>query len=99
MAMLDITWYEQQLVHIGNGKPTKMNMSAWASALKNLIFAGCFHFSDDGAESRKPMPCKKPDNFFTPKKAVSLHHNSLGNQVNWLMRHMNVPLLISDTSL
>lgn len=36
MAMLDVTWYEQQLARIGSGKPAKPNMSAWASVLKTL---------------------------------------------------------------
>ncbi|MBR9728051.1 NADH:flavin oxidoreductase/NADH oxidase family protein [Shewanella intestini] len=38
MAMLNITWYEQQLKLIGQGKSPKPNMSAWTSVLRT--FAG-----------------------------------------------------------
>lgn len=37
-AMLNITWYEQQLKLIGNGKATKPNMSPWLSVFRT--FAG-----------------------------------------------------------
>jgi 2,4-dienoyl-CoA reductase-like NADH-dependent reductase (Old Yellow Enzyme family) len=44
MAMLDITWYEQQLARIGKGKPVKPNMSAWVSVLKTFVSLGAFAF-------------------------------------------------------
>ncbi|WP_444887197.1 NADH:flavin oxidoreductase/NADH oxidase family protein [Microbulbifer sp. JMSA008] len=44
MAMLDVTWYEQQLALIGKGKPTKPNMSAWTSVLKTLTAVGLLSF-------------------------------------------------------
>lgn len=40
MAMLDITWYEQQLALIGAGKPTKPNLSAWRSVLTTFVGLG-----------------------------------------------------------
>ncbi|BBM01911.1 NADH:flavin oxidoreductase/NADH oxidase family protein [Microbulbifer sp. GL-2] len=44
MAMLDVTWYEQQLARIGSGKPAKPNMSAWASVLKTLASVSLLSF-------------------------------------------------------
>ena len=38
MAMLDITWYEQQLERIGKGKEPNKNLGSWTSVLKT--FAG-----------------------------------------------------------
>ena len=35
-AMLDITWYEQQLARIGAGKSPKPNLGAWTSVLKTF---------------------------------------------------------------
>jgi 2,4-dienoyl-CoA reductase-like NADH-dependent reductase (Old Yellow Enzyme family) len=40
MAMLDITWYEQQLALIGAGKPTKPTLSAWRSVLSTFMGLG-----------------------------------------------------------
>jgi len=44
MAMLDITWYEQQLARIARGKPAKPNMSAWVSVLKTFWSLGAYAF-------------------------------------------------------
>jgi len=44
MAMLDITWYEQQLARIGNGKATRPGMSAWVSVLKTFGALGSHAF-------------------------------------------------------
>lgn len=44
MAMLDITWYEQQLARIAKGKPTNPNMSAWVSVLKTFGSLGALAF-------------------------------------------------------
>ena len=44
MAMLDITWYEQQLARIGAGKPARPNMGAWTSVLKTFGALGSHAF-------------------------------------------------------
>lgn len=44
MAMLDITWYEQQLARIARGKSANPNMSAWVSVLKTFGSLGAFAF-------------------------------------------------------
>ena len=44
MAMLDITWYEQQLARIAKGKPAKPNMSTWLSVFKTFGSLGAFAF-------------------------------------------------------
>lgn len=44
MAMLDITWYEQQLARIGDGKSTRPGMSAWTSVLKTFAALGALAF-------------------------------------------------------
>lgn len=44
MAMLDITWYEQQMARIAKGKPTRPRMSAWLSVLKTFGALGLHAF-------------------------------------------------------
>lgn len=44
MVMLNITWYEQQLKRIGNGKAPKPNMGAWTSVLKTFAGMGAMAF-------------------------------------------------------
>lgn len=44
MAMLDITWYEQQMARIAKGKPTRPRMSAWLSVLKTFGALGVHAF-------------------------------------------------------
>lgn len=44
MAMLNITWYEQQLSRIGNKKAPKPNMSAWLSVIKTISNIGLIAF-------------------------------------------------------
>ncbi|QBF83816.1 NADH:flavin oxidoreductase/NADH oxidase family protein [Shewanella maritima] len=44
MAMLNITWYEQQLSLIGHGKSPKPNMSAWISVLRTFASMGTTAF-------------------------------------------------------
>lgn len=44
MAMLDITWYEQQLERIAKGKLVNPNMSAWLSVLKTFGSLGAYAF-------------------------------------------------------
>lgn len=40
MLMLDVTWYENQLARMGNGKAPDPNMSAWKSAFQTFTKAG-----------------------------------------------------------
>ena len=44
MAMLEITWYEQQLARIGKGKLPKPNLSEWISVLKTFGAIGAQAF-------------------------------------------------------
>jgi 2,4-dienoyl-CoA reductase-like NADH-dependent reductase (Old Yellow Enzyme family) len=44
MAMLDITWYEQQLARIARGQSAKPNMSAWVSVIKTFWSLGAYAF-------------------------------------------------------
>lgn len=44
MVMLNITWYEQQLKRIGQGKAPKPNMSAWTSVIKTFASMGATAF-------------------------------------------------------
>jgi len=44
MAMLNITWYEQQLARLGVGKATKPSMGAWTSVLKTFGALGAHAF-------------------------------------------------------
>ncbi|WP_022951288.1 NADH:flavin oxidoreductase/NADH oxidase family protein [Leucothrix mucor] len=44
MAMIGITWYEQQLARIANGKDPKANLSAWSVVAKTLLGAGFYAF-------------------------------------------------------
>lgn len=39
-AMLEVTWYEQQLARIAAGKPTLPNQSVWKSLAKTMIVNG-----------------------------------------------------------
>jgi len=45
MAMLDFTWYEQQLARTARGKPINPNMSAWVSVLKTFYSLGAYALS------------------------------------------------------
>lgn len=44
MALLDITWYEHQLAFIGDGKPTRPDLSAWISVFKTFKILGAHAF-------------------------------------------------------
>ena len=44
MAMLDITWYEQQLARIARDQPAKPNMSAWVSVIRTFWSLGAYAF-------------------------------------------------------
>lgn len=44
MAMIGITWYEQQLARIAKGKDPKANLSAWNVVAKTLLGAGFYAF-------------------------------------------------------
>jgi 2,4-dienoyl-CoA reductase-like NADH-dependent reductase (Old Yellow Enzyme family) len=44
MAMLDITWYENQLIRIGNNKRPLPSMSPWSSLFKTLLSLGVYAF-------------------------------------------------------
>jgi 2,4-dienoyl-CoA reductase-like NADH-dependent reductase (Old Yellow Enzyme family) len=44
MAMLDVTWYEQQLALMGKGKPTNPKMSAWSVFAKTIWSMGSYAF-------------------------------------------------------
>jgi 2,4-dienoyl-CoA reductase-like NADH-dependent reductase (Old Yellow Enzyme family) len=40
LALLEVTWYEQQLAYIAKGKPTQPNQSVWFSLAKTIIENG-----------------------------------------------------------
>jgi len=40
LALLEITWYEQQLGYIAKGKPTQPNQSVWFSLAKTIVENG-----------------------------------------------------------
>ncbi|WP_281557974.1 NADH:flavin oxidoreductase/NADH oxidase family protein [Thalassomonas sp. RHCl1] len=44
MAMLNITWYEQQLARMAKGKQPKANLSEWKTFFKVLLGAGIYSF-------------------------------------------------------
>ncbi len=44
MAMLDVTWYENQLIRIGNNKRPLPSMSPWRSFGKTLLSVGIYAF-------------------------------------------------------
>jgi len=44
MAMIGITWYEEQLARIAKGKIPKANLSAWGVVAKTLLGAGFYAF-------------------------------------------------------
>ena len=44
MAMLDITWYEQQLARMAKGKQPKANLSEWKTFIHVLLSAGIYAF-------------------------------------------------------
>ncbi len=40
MLMLDVTWYENQLARMGQGKDPDPDMGAWTSALRSMSAMG-----------------------------------------------------------
>jgi 2,4-dienoyl-CoA reductase-like NADH-dependent reductase (Old Yellow Enzyme family) len=40
LALLEVTWYEQQLAYISKGRPTRPNQSVWFSLAKTLVENG-----------------------------------------------------------
>ncbi|MBC2717892.1 MAG: hypothetical protein HF978_21535 [Desulfobacteraceae bacterium] len=40
MALLEVTWYEQQLSYIAKGKQSKPNQSIWFSLAKTMVENG-----------------------------------------------------------
>ena len=40
LALLEVTWYEQQLGYLSKGKPTQPNQSVWFSLAKTLVENG-----------------------------------------------------------
>jgi hypothetical protein len=44
MSMLDITWYEYQLLRIGQGKPVNPDLNAWRAVMKTFLRMGWYAF-------------------------------------------------------
>ena len=44
MAMLNITWYEQQLARMAAGKKPKPNLSEWQTFFHVMLSAGIYAF-------------------------------------------------------
>ncbi|MEZ4550991.1 MAG: hypothetical protein R2874_11060 [Desulfobacterales bacterium] len=40
MALLEVTWYEQQLAYIARGKTPKPDQSVWLSLAKTILTTG-----------------------------------------------------------
>jgi len=40
MALLEVTWYEQQLAYIAKGKSTRPDQSVWFSLAKTIVEQG-----------------------------------------------------------